>query len=91
MLCVTIALIVFPLNALNSVFSNTFVTSIIINGFLKSGLSVPYFSIASLYGILSNGASDIFQSLFFLNTFEITSSPTANTSSCVAKLISKSN
>ena len=46
-----IAFIVLSLNALNSVSLNISVASCIISGFLKSGLSIPYFSIASLYGI----------------------------------------
>ena len=84
-------LIVLSLNALNSVYLKQCVASLIINGFLKSGLSIPYFSIASEYGILINGVFTTFQSLFFLNTSGITSSITLNTSSCVAKLISISN
>ena len=43
------------MNGLNVVSLKQSVKSIISNGFLKSGLSVPYFSIASLYGILLNG------------------------------------
>ena len=87
----TIAFIVLSLKALNSEFSNNFVTSLIINGFLKSGLSMPYFSIASLYGIRINGPSSTFQFVNFLKVYGTTSSITLNTSSCVAKLISKSN
>ena len=86
-----IAFIVLSLKALNSVPSNTLVTSCIINGFLKSGLSLPYFSIASLYGILINGPSSTFQFVKCLNVDVNTSSNTLNTSSCVAKDISKSN
>ena len=44
-----IAFIVLSLNALKSIFANTSVTSWIISGLRKSGLSIPYFSIASLY------------------------------------------
>ena len=86
-----IAFIVFPSNALKSEFAKHFVTSSIINGFLKSGLSIPYFSIASLYGIFTNGPSSTFHVVNFLNVYGTTSSITLNTSSCVAKLISKSN
>ena len=86
-----IAFIVFSLKALNSVFSNNFVTSCIINGFLKSGLSLPYFSIASLYGIRGNGVFVISQLVCFLNIVVNISSNMFNTSSCSAKLISKSN
>ena len=63
----TIAFIVFPSNALKSEFSKHFVTSWIIKGFLKSGLSIPYFSIASLYGIFTKGPSSTFQFVNFLN------------------------
>ena len=87
----TIIFIVFSLNALKSEFLNNFVPSCIISGFLKSGLSIPYFSIASLYGILINGPSSTFQFVNFLNVYGTTSSITLKTSSCVAKLISKSN
>ena len=87
----TIIFTVLSLKALNSVFLNSSVTSCMINGFLKSGLSIPYFSIASLYGILKNGPSSTFQFVNFLKVCVITSSITLNTSSCVAKLISKSN
>ena len=87
----TIAFIVLSLKALNSVFLNTFVTSWIINGFLKSGLSIPYFSIASLYGILTIGPSSTFQFVCSLKVAGITFSITLKTSSCVAKDISKSN
>ena len=87
----TIAFIVLFLNALKSEFSNNFVTSWIINGFLKSGLSIPYFSIASLYGIRINGPLSTFQFVCFSNVYGTTSSITLKTSSCVAKLISKSN
>ena len=86
-----IAFTSFPLKPLNSEFSKHSVTLFITSGFLKSGLSEPYFSIASLYGILTNGASSISQVVCALNTFGITTSRTLNTSSCVAKLISKSN
>ena len=88
---ITIAFTVLSLNALKSEFSKIVVTSWIINGFLKSGLSIPYFSIASLYGILTNGPSSTFQFVNFLYVYGITSSTTLNTSSCVAKAISKSN
>ena len=87
----TIIFIVFPLNALNSVFSNNFVASWIMSGLRKSGLSIPYFSIASLYGIRLKGASSTFQFVCALNTVVKMSSNTLNTSSCSAKLISKSN
>ena len=63
----------------------------IYNGFLKSGLSDPYLSIASLYVILGNGYSAIFLFENCLNVLYITGSITLNTSSCVAKLISISN
>ena len=79
---------VLPLKALNSVFLNISVASCIISGFLKSGLSIPYFSIASKYGILINGPSSTCQVVFSLNTYGTTSSATSKTSSCVAKLIS---
>ena len=44
----TITFTVLPLNALKSESLKHSVTSCIIKGFLKSGLSIPYFSIASL-------------------------------------------
>ena len=53
------------LNALNSEFLKHSVTSCIIKGFLKSGLSIPYFSIASLYGIRTNGPLSTFQVVNF--------------------------
>ena len=67
------------------------IEEVIYNGFLKSGLSEPYLSIASLYVILGNGYFAIFLSENFLNVLYITGSITWNTSSCVAKLISMSN
>ena len=67
------------------------VTSHISKGFLKSGLSVPYFNIASLYVILGNGFEVISQSENSLKTLVITGSIALKTSSCVANAISISN
>ena len=65
------------LNGLKVVSLNSLVKSIIISGFLKSGLSVPYLSIDSLYGILTNGFVETSLSLNFLKTSVNISSPKA--------------
>ena len=58
-----IPLIKDALNGSNELLLNISVKSSITNGFLKSGLSEPYLSIASLNGILLNGLSDTSLSL----------------------------
>ena len=55
------------LNGSNVLFDKILVKSSIINGFLKSGLSEPYLSIASLNGILLKGLSDTSLSLKCVN------------------------
>ena len=77
----TTAFIVLSLNALNSVSLKISVASCIISGFLKSGLSIPYFSIASLYGIFINGPSSTFHVVNFLKVDVNISSSTSKTSS----------
>ena len=68
------------------------VTSLIRSGLRRSGLSVPYSSIAVSYGMRRNGsASTARPSANSSNTPAITGSMVANTSSCVTKLISKSS
>ena len=62
-----IPLIFNVLNGSKVLFDNIAVKSSISNGFLKSGLSEPYFSIASLYGILLNGIGDTSLSLKWVN------------------------
>ena len=65
--CALITRTIIFLNALKSKCSKISVTSTISNGFLKSGLSVPYFNITSLYFNLGNGQSFIFLSENSLN------------------------
>ena len=60
-------LTILPLKPAKSLFSNISEASSIISGFLKSGLSHPYFNIASLYGILLNGLGDTSLSLKWVN------------------------
>ena len=61
------------------------------SGFLKSGLSVPYLSIASLYEIFGNLSNISFLVEKFLNVLTINFSTTLNTSSWSTNDISKSN
>ena len=72
---------VFFLKGAKSVSSNISLISFIIRGFLKSGLSVPYLSIASAYDILAKGGFETSLSENSLNTLYRTSSATAKTSS----------
>ena len=67
------------------------VRSFISKGFLRSGLSVPYFINASLNFILGNFSKSNFFLENFLKSFTINFSTTSNTSSCSTKDISKSN
>ena len=76
---------------LNSESTNKLETSTIVKGFLKSGLSVPNFNIASSYVILSNGKEEILKFEKFLKTSYKIFSVTFNTSSWVANAISKSS
>ena len=67
------------------------VISKIINGFLKSGLSVPYFNKLSAYLILGKFSNINF---FFENSLKVLTnnfSTTLKTSSCSTNDISKSN
>ena len=68
-------------------------TSLISSGLRRSGLSLPYFSSASLYGMRGYspaGVTDL-PPANSSNTPDSTGSIAANTSSCVTKLISKSS
>ena len=76
---------------LTSSLLNISVTSCKINGFLRSGLSLPYFWIASLYVILGNFSDKILFFEKFLNKLIINFSTTRKMSSCSTKDISKSN
>src|SRR6056300_1122642 len=67
------------------------VISFIIKGFLKSGLSDPYFNIASLYVIRGNLSKSNFLFENSLKVLTINFSTTLKTSSCSTKDISKSN
>ena len=67
------------------------VISAISKGFLKSGLSEPYLSIALSKGILGNFSWSNFLEENFLNKFTNNSSTILNTSSCSTKDISKSS
>ena len=89
--CVAITRTTIFLNALNSRFAKISETSTISNGFLKSGLSVPYLSITSSYFNLGNGYILIFLSENCLKALYITGSILVKTSSWLAKLISISN
>ena len=70
---------------------NIDVRSHISNGFLKTGLSDPYFSKASLNVILGNFSNNIFYVENFLNRSNISFSTTTKTSSCSTKDISISS
>ena len=76
-----IALTIFPWNGLKSTFRKKSERSMISSGFLRSGLSVPYLSIASANGIRTNGAGEIFLSVKRRKVSERTCSATAKTSS----------
>ena len=66
--------------------------STISSGFRRSGLSVPYFNMLSLYVMRGNGAFvTVLPPPNFSNTAPRTVSAIANTSSCVANAISKSS
>ena len=65
--------------------------SLMINGFLKSGLSLPYFNNASEYEILGKLSDNIFLFENFLKVFTNNFSTTSNTSCCSTNDISKSN
>ena len=86
-----IALTVLSIKGLKVHFLKKSDKSIMNNGFLKSGLSLPYFNIASLYGILGKGYSATFLSENLVNVLYTTGSITLKTSSCVLYAISISN
>ena len=88
MFFVTIALTIEPdfisflkISNFTSSLEKIFVISSIINGFLKSGLSVPYFKSDSEYEILGNFSKTILFFENFLNNFKNNFSTTLNTSS----------
>ena len=67
------------------------VTSMISIGLRKSGLSLPYLSIDSVYGILTKGGLETFLLLNLLKISNINGSTVLNTSSCVTNDISISS
>ena len=79
------------ISKLTSFLKKISVTSLIINGFLKSGLSHPYLSIVSLKEILGNFSNNIFLFENFLKVLINNFSTTINTSSCSTNDISISN
>ena len=70
---------------------NISVISFIISGFLKSGLSLPYLSIASEYEIFGNLSYISFLFEKFLKVLINSFSTTLKISSCSTKDISKSS
>ncbi len=84
---------VLPLKALKLTESSAknSLTSTMRSGFRRSGLSEPYFSMASSYGMRTKGASVTCQSENSLKVPTMTGSMAAKTSSCVTKLISMSS
>ena len=76
-LVTVIPLICDVLNGSKVLLDKISVISSIISGFLKSGLSEPYFNIASLYGILLNGLGDTSLSLKWVNISWKIFSPTS--------------
>ena len=90
--CTFMARTVAPMNGLNVQREKNSDRSIILSGLRRSGLSVPYSSIACAYEMTGNGNSVTFAAgANFLKVSYSTICPTSNTSSCVENAISKSS